>query len=88
MSAPEPFRHSVTVPILYADIDAQRHLNNVAYCAFMEHARVTYLRDVGLWDGEDYGSVGMILADLQCSYLAPAYLGESVTVWTRVSQHT
>jgi acyl-CoA thioester hydrolase len=85
MSAPEQFRCSVEIPILYSDIDAQRHLNNVAYCTFMEHARVTYLREVGLWDGKDFGAVGMILADAQCSYLAPAFLGECVTVWVRVS---
>lgn len=85
MTAPVPFRCSVTIPIRYADIDAQRHLNNVAYCAFMEHARVNYLREVGLWDGKDFTSVGMILADVQCSYLAPAFLGECVTVWVRIS---
>jgi acyl-CoA thioester hydrolase len=79
------FRCSVDIPIRYADIDAQRHLNNVAYFTFMEHARVKYLREVGLWQGDDFESVGMIVADASCSYEAPAYLGETVTVWVRVS---
>lgn len=78
------FRCSVPIPIRYADIDAQRHLNNVAYFTFMEHARVAYLREVGLWQGEDFESIGMILAETSCSYKAPACLGETVTVWTRV----
>lgn len=85
MNMPEAFRCSVAIPIRYADIDAQRHLNNVAYCAFMEHARVAYLSEVGLWDGVEFGSIGMILADVSCSYLAPAFLGQCVTVWIRVS---
>ena len=79
------YRSSVSIPIRYADIDAQRHLNNVAYFTFMEHARVAYLRDTGLWGGEDFEAVGMIVAEATCSYTAPGYLGDTVTVWTRVS---
>jgi acyl-CoA thioester hydrolase len=86
LSIPEFYRCSVAIPIRYADIDAQRHLNNVAYFAFMEHARVAYLREVGLWQGEDFDAVGMIVAEAGCTYQAPAYLGETVTVWTRVSR--
>jgi acyl-CoA thioester hydrolase len=79
------FRCSVSIPIRYADIDAQRHLNNVAYFAFMEHARVVYLHEVGLWREGDFDAIGMIVAEAVCTYAAPAYLGETVTVWTRVS---
>ena len=85
MSDSAQYRCSIEIPIRYADIDAQRHLNNVAYFAFMEHARVQYLRDVGLWQGDDYEAVGMIVAEASCSYRAPAYLGETVTVWVRVN---
>lgn len=80
------FRFSVSIPILYGDIDAQRHLNNVAYLRFMEHARVDYLRETGMWQGKDFESVGMILAEASCRYKNPAFLGEIVTVWTRVSR--
>lgn len=83
--ARQQFLCSVDIPIRYADIDAQRHLNNVAYFTFMEHARVRYLRKVGLWQGDDFESVGMIVAEANCSYKAPAYLGETVTIWVRVS---
>jgi acyl-CoA thioester hydrolase len=76
----------VSIPIRYADIDAQRHLNNVAYFTFMEHARVHYLQEAGLWQGKDFGLIGMILAETSCIYTAPAFLGETVTVWARVSQ--
>lgn len=84
-SDPSTFRFRVGLPIRYADIDAQRHLNNVAYIRFMEHAQVFYLRELGLWGGEDYGEIGMIVAEASCVYLEPAYLGEVVTVRARVS---
>ena len=79
------YRFCVPIPIRYDDIDAQRHLNNVAYFVFMQQARLEYLREVGLWSGADFQAVGMILREATCSYLAPAYLGETVKVWTRVS---
>lgn len=82
----ELFRFSVSIPIRYADIDAQRHLNNVAFFLFMEHARVEYMREVGLWEGRDFSGIGMILAETTCTYLAPAYLGENVRVWARVTR--
>jgi acyl-CoA thioester hydrolase len=85
LTAHQPFRFSVSIPIRYADIDAQRHLNNVAYFTFMEHARVVYLREVGLWREGDFDAIGMILAEASCTYAAPAFLGETVTIWTRVS---
>lgn len=90
-SEPEPtdtslFRHSVTIPIRYADIDSQRHLNNVAYFTFLEHARVQYLRDVGLWRGLDFDLMGMVVVEASCVYKAPAFLGETVTARTRISQ--
>ncbi|MGD9317955.1 MAG: thioesterase family protein [Anaerolineae bacterium] len=84
-SSPGLYRFCVQIPIRYADIDAQRHLNNVAYFTFMEHARVEYMRQTGLWDGRDFGTVGMILAETSCTYKAPAYLGQTVSVWCRVS---
>lgn len=80
-----PFRFSCNVPIRYSDIDAQRHVNNVAYFTFMEQARVEYLREVGLWTEASFDGLGMIVAEASCSYRAPAYLDESVTVWTRIS---
>jgi acyl-CoA thioester hydrolase len=84
-SDPFLFRCSVAIPVRYADIDAQRHLNNVAYFAFMEHARVAYLREVGLWAGRDFEAIGIIVGEASCQYTAPAFLGDTVTVWVRIS---
>jgi acyl-CoA thioester hydrolase len=80
------YRFSVSIPIRYSDIDAQRHLNNVAYFVFMEQARVDYVLAVGLWPQLDFDRIGMILAQTSCTYKMPAYLGETVTVRLRVSK--
>jgi acyl-CoA thioester hydrolase len=79
------FRFSCQIPVRYADIDAQRHVNNVAYFTFMEQSRVEYLCEVGLWSESNFDGLGMIVAEASCTYRAPAYLGETVTVWARIS---
>jgi acyl-CoA thioester hydrolase len=81
----EHYRCSVAIPIRYADIDAHRHLNNVAYLTFMEQARLVYLREVGLWHDDRFESVGMIVAKVTCTYLQPAYMWEEVRVRIRIS---
>lgn len=80
------FRFSIAFPIQYDHIDAQRHLNNVAYFLFMQQARLAYLQEVGLWHGDSFDSIGMILLETSCTFRAPAHFGEAVTVWTRVSR--
>lgn len=80
------FRFSVSIPIRYADIDAQRHLNNVAYFTFMEQARVEYVQTLGLWQDGRFDGIGMIVAEASCSYRAPAHLGETVRVWARIAR--
>ena len=85
-SASDPFRFSVSFPIHYDHIDAQRHLNNVAYFLFMQQARLAYLREIGLWDGAGFDSIGMILLEAGCTFRMPAHYGETVAVWTRISR--
>ncbi len=85
LSPPELYRFAISVPIRYADIDAQRHLNNVAYFTFMEQARVGYVREVGLWQDNRFDSIAMIVAEASCNYLAPGFMWETVTVRARVS---
>ena len=71
------FEHEV----LFRDLDAMRHVNNVAFIAFMEDARMQYwkaLREVqGLRD------INFILAEVSCRYLSPAYLGETIRIGIR-----
>ena len=79
------FRCQVDIPIRYGDINMQRHLSNVAYFTIMEQARVAYIREVGLWDEYQPDGVTMIVAEATCTYLASAYLWETVIVSIRVS---
>jgi len=71
------FEHEV----LFRDVDAMRHVNNVAFVAFMEDARMHYWK--ALREIEGLRDINFILAEVSCRYLSPAYLGERIKIGIR-----
>jgi acyl-CoA thioester hydrolase len=53
---------TVRIPLRFADIDVNRHVNNVAYFALMETARITYMQQVR--DEGELGRVVVVHADI------------------------
>ena len=80
------FRFVHAIQIRYADLDPQRHVNNVAVFSFLESARARYLQHLGLWDGVDFDSIGIILAEASCRYLAPIVYGQPIEVALAVTR--
>jgi acyl-CoA thioester hydrolase len=73
------FEHEV----LFRDLDALGHVNNVAFIAFMEDARVKYWK--ALRRGLDARRIDFILGDVTCRYHSPAHFGETLMVGIRVA---
>ena len=71
------FEHEV----LFRDLDAMGHVNNVAFMAFMEDARMQYWKVLRKEAG--LKKVNFILAEVTCSYKSPAYLGETLLIGIR-----
>jgi len=80
------FRFYHPIEVRYADIDAQRHVNNAAFFSYMETARSHYLQHIGLWDGKDFTTIGIILAEGTCTYRAPAAFGQLLRVGVRTAR--
>ncbi|NIS80538.1 MAG: acyl-CoA thioesterase [Anaerolineales bacterium] len=78
------FFHSIEVR--YADIDAQRHVNNANYFTYMEQARVKYVEHLDLWSGQDFDNFGFILAEQSCSYKSPITYLQRVRVGVRTAR--
>ena len=78
------FFHPITVR--YGDLDPQGHVNNAGFLTYLEHARVSYIRHLGLWDGGSYLEIGFILARVELDYRAPIQLIDQVEVGLRVSR--
>jgi len=80
----EEFRFYHSIEVRYADLDPQGHLNNAKYLTYMEQARIAYVRHLGLWKGGSFLSLGIILADIHITFLAPVQFGQAVRVGVRV----
>ena len=71
------FEHEV----LFRDLDAMGHVNNVAFVAFMEDARVQYWR--ALKNIRDLKGINFIIAEATCRYVSPAHFGETLLIGIR-----
>ena len=71
------FEHEV----LFRDLDAMGHVNNVAFVSFMEDARMQYWKALRTVDGVK--DINFILGEVTCRYLSPAYLGETLLIGIR-----
>lgn len=80
------FRFRIPIDIRYGDLDPQWHVNNARYLTFLEQGRMEYLRALKLWDGEDFFKLGLIVADIHISYLAPVMWGQKVVLDLRVAR--
>ena len=80
------YRYYCPIQVRYGDLDPQGHVNNARYLTFTEQARVSYLVKLGLWDGVSFMDLGLIVADLHISYLAPILISQSIQVGVRVNR--
>ena len=78
------FRFFQDITVRYGDLDPQGHVNNARYLTYLEHARLSYIRALGLWDGHSFFSIGFILATAEITYKAPILLGQKVRVGVRI----
>jgi acyl-CoA thioester hydrolase len=83
---PERFRFYHPIEIRYGDIDAQGHVNNACYFTYMEQTRVRYISSLGLWDRRAFDSIGIILAETCCTFLAPIELADTIQVGVRTTR--
>lgn len=79
------FRHTYALEVRFRDLDALGHVNNAVYFTYLETARVDYIRRV-IYDDPQRGveQMGLILAEIGCTFRRPIFLGQRVLVGTRV----
>jgi acyl-CoA thioester hydrolase len=80
------FRYYHPIEVRYGDLDPQGHVNNARYLTYLEQARISYLRALGLWHGGSFLDVGIILADIRVTFQAPILFGQQVRAGVRVTQ--
>jgi acyl-CoA thioester hydrolase len=79
------FHFYCPIQVRYGDLDTQWHVNNAHVLMFLEQARFTYITELGLFKGNNFFDLGLIVADVHVAYLAPVELGQKVRVGVRTS---
>ena len=73
------------IEVRYGDLDPQGHVNNAKHLTYFEQARIAYMVELGLFTkDQSFMEIGVILADVHITYLAPIYYGEHIKVGVRV----
>lgn len=85
MSEQPKFFHPIDVR--YGDIDAQGHVNNAKFLTYFEHARTHYMRRLNLYpEGLSFMEIGVILADVQITFLKPVHWEDKIKVGVRATR--
>ena len=81
------FRFHHPVEVRYGDLDPQGHVNNAKHLTYFEQARIAYMIELGLFTkDQSFMEIGVILADVHITYLAPIYFGEQIKVGVHVAK--
>ena len=79
------FLHKVPVQIRFNDIDVIGHVNNAMYFQYLDYARMNYFKQV--FDDVIYWrKKGLILAKMEMEYYEPVFLGENISVCTKIEK--
>lgn len=68
--------------VIWGDMDALGHLNNVIYYRYIESARVTYFEALGLFDYD----VSIVVAKSSCNYLSSVVYPDTLIIGSRVEE--
>lgn len=86
MNIPEAkfeFHHRTPVQTRFNDVDMFGHLNNSVYMQFADLAKMHYFRQ--FMGGEfDPRRLGVVVANINCDFYAPAYIDDRLEVLTAV----
>ena len=75
-----------TIPLLWGDLDAFGHVNNLVYLRWAEAGRVEYLLRIGQFPPLPPSGVAPILAGVKCDYRRVVNYPDTVYVGTRISR--
>ncbi|MGM9863661.1 MAG: acyl-CoA thioesterase [Lepagella sp.] len=79
---PSLYHARAEVQIRFNDIDILGHLNNVQYFSLFDTAKAQYLQQVMRGD-IDWRRVETVIANIDCDFIASAYYGEPIEIYTR-----
>ena len=84
MSTPLSWPFESRIKVIFRDLDAMGHVNNAVYFTYMETARTSFFAE--RFRLAEPTRLPVIVAEATCTYLAPLYMGDLLTVHMGVSR--
>lgn len=77
--------HTTEIRVRFYELDPYNHVNHTSYLAYFEAARVEYLDSLGFGlDVMQAEGVQVVVVEITARFVAPARLGDVLTVATSV----
>lgn len=73
----------IDLPVLWGDMDAFQHVNNVMYFRYFESPRVAYADRIDFYQIQQATGIGPILAATSCDFIRPLRYPDSIQVGCR-----
>lgn len=69
--------------VIWGDMDAFGHVNNIVYFRYFEDARMAYFDKTGVSALKEQRNIGPILASAQCDFRRPLAYPDSISIGAR-----
>lgn len=74
----------IQLPVVWGEMDAYGHVNNIIYFRYFESARMAYFEKIGFAETREQTGVGPILASTSCRFKRALTYPDTIHVGTRV----
>lgn len=83
----DDFRHKTTVTVRFHEVDMLGVCNNAVYINYFEHARLQYIKDIGMMPKEGIFTDGFVyfMVRNEINYRGHSYYDEELDIYTRIS---
>ncbi|MFP4212955.1 MAG: acyl-CoA thioesterase [Desulfohalobiaceae bacterium] len=79
----QDFTVRIELPVLWGDMDAFQHVNNIRFFRYFESARIEYMQRIQLDRERQASGIGPILASTSCKYLVPLTFPDTIDIGCR-----
>lgn len=76
----------VVQKVVWGEMDAYQHVNNVVYFRYFENGRLEYFRRLGWFEVERQTGIGPILASTSARFRRPLAYPDTIAIATRISE--
>ena len=81
------FKYSHSITVRFSEIDMYGILNNTIAFSYFEHARIEYLKHIGLMSEwvDSSSETAPVIADAQCDYHKPILYGDVIELYVKAN---